>query len=131
MTTFDASGPLAVQARITAIQERFAQFPVSGVASGAGSTSFAQALAKRTPGADGASVVAGVGGDQVVADARRYLGVPYVWGGTDPAKGLDCSGLVQRVYKDLGIDLPRVSQGQARRPGRLRLACRSHRYLHR
>lgn len=120
MTTFDASGPLAVQARIAAIQERFAQFPVSGVASGAraagtaGSTSFAQALAKRTPGADGASVVGGVGGDQVVADARRYLGVPYVWGGTDPAKGLDCSGLVQRVYKDLGIDLPRVSQDQAR-----------------
>ena len=55
----------------------------------------------------------GVTGDQVVADARKYLGIPYVWGGTDPAKGLDCSGLVQRVYADLGIDLPRVSQDQA------------------
>ena len=55
-----------------------------------------------------------VTGDQVVADARKYLGIPYVWGGTDPAKGLDCSGLVQRVYADLGIDLPRVSQDQAR-----------------
>ena len=54
-----------------------------------------------------------VTGDQVVADARKYLGIPYVWGGTDPAKGLDCSGLVQRVYADLGIDLPRVSQDQA------------------
>jgi cell wall-associated NlpC family hydrolase len=54
-----------------------------------------------------------VTGSQVVADARKYLGVPYVWGGTDPAKGLDCSGLVQRVYGDLGIDLPRVSQDQA------------------
>jgi len=52
-------------------------------------------------------------GDQVVADARKYLGIPYVWGGTDPARGLDCSGLVQRVYSDLGIDLPRVSQDQA------------------
>ena len=40
-----------------------------------------------------------VTGDQVVADARKYLGIPYVWGGTDPAKGLDCSGLVQRVYE--------------------------------
>ena len=50
----------------------------------------------------------------MVSDARTYLGVPYVWGGTDPAKGLDCSGLVQRVYADLGIDLPRVSQDQAR-----------------
>jgi hypothetical protein len=50
----------------------------------------------------------------VVADARKYLGVPYVWGGTDPASGLDCSGLVQKVYSDLGIDLPRVSRDQAK-----------------
>lgn len=60
-----------------------------------------------------APVAVTVTGSQVVADARKYLGVPYVWGGTDPAKGLDCSGLVQRVYGDLGIDLPRVSQDQA------------------
>ncbi|MEP9362255.1 transglycosylase SLT domain-containing protein [Nocardioides sp. CN2-186] len=53
-------------------------------------------------------------GDAVVADARRYLGVPYVWGGTDPDKGLDCSGLVQRVYSDLGYTLPRVSYEQAK-----------------
>jgi hypothetical protein len=49
----------------------------------------------------------------VVADARKYLGVPYVWGGTDPASGLDCSGLVQKVYSDMGIKLPRVSGDQA------------------
>ncbi|MXG87955.1 transglycosylase SLT domain-containing protein [Nocardioides sp. YIM 123512] len=53
-------------------------------------------------------------GQDVVEDARKYLGIPYVWGGTDPAKGLDCSGLVQRVYRDLGIELPRVSRDQAR-----------------
>ncbi|MGN6302490.1 MAG: transglycosylase SLT domain-containing protein [Angustibacter sp.] len=47
-------------------------------------------------------------GAAVVADARRYLGVPYRWGGTDPSSGLDCSGLVQRVFKDLGITLPRT-----------------------
>ncbi|MFL6157586.1 MAG: transglycosylase SLT domain-containing protein [Marmoricola sp.] len=53
-------------------------------------------------------------GDAVVTEARRYLGTPYVWGGTDPDKGLDCSGLVQLVYKNLGYDVPRVSGDQAR-----------------
>jgi len=54
-----------------------------------------------------------VTGGSVVADAEQYLGVPYQWGGTDPATGLDCSGLVQRVYGDLGVQLPRTSQEQA------------------
>jgi hypothetical protein len=49
----------------------------------------------------------------VVAEAQKYLGVPYLWGGTDPAKGLDCSGFTQLVYGNLGIDLPRVSSQQA------------------
>jgi cell wall-associated NlpC family hydrolase len=58
------------------------------------------------PGAGGAT------GDQVVAGAERYLGVPYRWGGTDPATGLYCSGLVQLVYGQLGLQLPRTSQEQ-------------------
>jgi hypothetical protein len=42
-----------------------------------------------------------------------------VWGGTDPTKGLDCSGFTQLVYGNLGIDLPRTSSQQATagRPG--------------
>jgi cell wall-associated NlpC family hydrolase len=53
-----------------------------------------------------------VSGDAVVAAARKYIGVPYVWGGTNPAVGMDCSGFVQRVFKDLGVELPRVVSDQ-------------------
>jgi peptidoglycan DL-endopeptidase CwlO len=49
-----------------------------------------------------------VDGDDVVADAKKYLGIAYRWGGTDPGKGLDCSGLVQRVFADLGVKVPRT-----------------------
>lgn len=59
------------------------------------------------------SSTGGATGADVVADAQKYLGIPYVWGGTNPATGLDCSGLVQRVYADLGVTLPRVSGQQA------------------
>lgn len=46
-----------------------------------------------------------------VAIARRYLGIPYVWGGTTPS-GFDCSGLVQYCYAQIGISIPRTSSSQ-------------------
>ena len=52
------------------------------------------------------------GGALVIDMARRYLGVRYVFGGTDPNIGLDCSGLVQLVFRQLGIPLPRTAQQQ-------------------
>ncbi|HMD45950.1 MAG TPA: NlpC/P60 family protein [Acidimicrobiales bacterium] len=51
-------------------------------------------------------------GSSVVATAEKYLGVPYQWGGTSPS-GFDCSGLVQYVYGQLGVSLPRTSEEQA------------------
>jgi len=54
---------------------------------------------------------ASAGGAAVVANAQRYLGVPYVLGGED-ASGMDCSGLVQRVFADMGITVPRVVHDQ-------------------
>lgn len=53
------------------------------------------------------------GGD-VVREARKYLGVPYVWGGNNPKIGLDCSSFVQHTFRDLGIKLPRVARDQAK-----------------
>ncbi|AZV55230.1 C40 family peptidase [Clostridium sp. AWRP] len=52
-----------------------------------------------------------VSSNAVVAYASNFLGVPYVWGGTSPS-GFDCSGLVQYVYANFGINLPRTSQEQ-------------------
>jgi gamma-D-glutamyl-L-lysine dipeptidyl-peptidase len=42
----------------------------------------------------------------LVATARRFSGVPYLWGGMS-VHGLDCSGLTSRVYALNGVDLPR------------------------
>lgn len=49
---------------------------------------------------------------QAVAYAQSQLGVPYQWGGDNPATGFDCSGLVQAAYQTGGITLPRVAQDQ-------------------
>jgi len=47
-----------------------------------------------------------------VVIAKKYLGVRYVWGGTTPAGGFDCSGFVQFCYKQIGISIPRTSRVQ-------------------
>jgi len=44
-------------------------------------------------------------GERVLAEARRYSGVPYVYGGSTP-RGFDCSGYVSYVYRKLGVSLP-------------------------
>lgn len=53
------------------------------------------------------------GAASLAATLRRFLGVPYVWGGRSP-KGFDCSGLVQFAYGLHGLALPRDSDQQAR-----------------
>ena len=51
--------------------------------------------------------------DRIVAAAVSQLGVPYVWGGSTPGVGLDCSGLTQYCYAQAGISIPRYSEDQA------------------
>lgn len=49
--------------------------------------------------------------DQVLELARRFAGVPYVWGGTSPY-GLDCSGLVYLIHRRFGVVVPRDTDDQ-------------------
>lgn len=60
------------------------------------------------------SAASGTAGSAAVVQGMKHLGTPYLWGGTDPAVGLDCSALVQHAYRDIGVELPRVSRDQAR-----------------
>ena len=57
--------------------------------------------------------LSGTGGNsEVIEVAKKYLGVPYVWGGTTPS-GFDCSGFVQYVFAEVGISLPRTTYDYA------------------
>jgi hypothetical protein len=102
-----------VLSRITELQSQLGIAPATASTGTTSGASFATALAD-AGGSKAASSGSGVTGQAVVDAAKNYLGTPYVFGGTDPGKGLDCSALVQRAYKDLGIDLPRTSREQAR-----------------
>lgn len=50
--------------------------------------------------------------DKLVETARRFIGIPYRWGGSTPGGGFDCSGLTQAVYQLNGLNLPRSSKEQ-------------------
>ncbi len=50
--------------------------------------------------------------DELVKTTRRFLGVPYRWGGESEKTGFDCSGLMMVSYRLNGLDLPRNSRAQ-------------------
>ena len=114
-----------IQSGRTAAAVRASSSSASATGAASGATDFASALAaaqgsrlfrarrnrhllEQSPPAN----PNGATGNDVVADAKKYLGVPYVWGGTDPSTGFDCSGLVQHVFKDLGVSVPRLVRDQ-------------------
>ena len=106
-----SDGFTAVQSRISEIQARF------GIAS---PVAFGTVLANQLVGLRSASSFDGevpgrlpAGLSPAVDVAQQFLGVPYAWGGESPS-GFDCSGLVQYVYGQLGVSLPRVAADQAR-----------------
>jgi cell wall-associated NlpC family hydrolase len=119
------SGIAEINSQIATVQARIASLTASTTTSpstaapssttAANAAEFAnQYAAPTTTSAPSSPVVGASGptGTDVVADAKQYLGIPYVWGG-ESTSGLDCSGLVQKTYGDLGIKLPRVAADQA------------------
>ncbi|MCM3693937.1 NlpC/P60 family protein [Neobacillus niacini] len=74
-----------------------------------------QATAQASTQAPTPSVVAPITNsataNSVIATAKQYLGVPYVWGGSTPS-GFDCSGFTSYVFRSVGISLPRTSSAQ-------------------
>lgn len=75
-----------------------------------GTPNIAEAIEALIPAASDAPTAANA--QELIDAAMQYEGLPYVWGGTDPAVGLDCSGFVQRAFRDVGIELPRVTWDQ-------------------
>ncbi|MDR1063681.1 MAG: C40 family peptidase [Azoarcus sp.] len=67
--------------------------------------------------AQGASAV-----QRLLGEGLMYIGVPYRWGGVSPITGMDCSGLVQLVFRNaVGINLPRTAIEQATQGNRVSL----------
>lgn len=79
----------------------------SGRNSGGSSSSNSRPSAPSVPASSSGSSM----GSQVVAYAKNFIGVPYVWGGSTPS-GFDCSGFVQYVYRHFGVSLPRTTYSQ-------------------
>lgn len=51
-------------------------------------------------------------GEEVVEYAKQFIGTPYVWGGNDLKKGVDCSGLTKKIFEGFDIYISRVSSMQ-------------------
>ncbi len=60
-------------------------------------------------GSSSASRSSGRSTSGVINTARRYTGVRYVWAGSTPSSGFDCSGYVTYVFKKAGVNLPRTA----------------------
>ena len=98
--------PRTVRPRPSSAGAAVAGLPATQSAALVGTRSASASLAISAPVA-----ISGGGGGGIVANAMRYLGSRYVFGGTSPA-GFDCSGFVWYVHKISGIDVSRGLWGQ-------------------
>jgi cell wall-associated NlpC family hydrolase len=79
---------------------------------GSGSNGSADGVVEQVDAVAGGGSSAGRRALAAVAAAKSELGTPYLWGGSSPQTGFDCSGLVQWAYAKVGITVPRTSEQQ-------------------
>ncbi|MDK2809182.1 MAG: hypothetical protein PWP24_1919 [Clostridiales bacterium] len=61
----------------------------------------------------GGTTVADGDGSDIASYAQKFVGNPYVYGGTSLTNGTDCSGFTMSVYSHFGVSIPRTSRSQA------------------
>ena len=76
----------------------------------------AEAAKKKAGNLDSASIISGAkgsaSGKEIASYACKFVGNPYVYGGTSLTNGADCSGFTMSVYKAFGYSIPRSSTAQ-------------------
>lgn len=104
---------LSAQAKVSRIQQliQHEAIEVAYVAKGNNFNTTISRGARASAGVAGTVKVTG-GAQQIITFGAQFLGTPYVWGGTTPKPGFDCSGYIQYVYRNAGISLNRTSEQQ-------------------
>ncbi len=104
-------GGKAAKARDIAAEEQ-AVNAASQIGGQAAANQVIEAIRINTPPPPIHQVPPSVQGSAALRAAESQIGVPYVWGGTTPGVGFDCSGLVQWAWQKAGVSIPRTTQEQ-------------------
>ncbi len=104
---------LVAQTKVSRIQQLIQHEAIEAANAAKGPSSSATVSRGTNNGGGVAGTVKVSGGaQQILSFASQFQGTPYVWGGTTPKPGFDCSGYIQYVYRNSGISLSRTSEAQ-------------------